>query len=83
MKLRGGVRQTQSTKNFNQVDNMILRLQPDSLGCPEMTNFCMHSGVDFQKAVDNLQSSLQLSTSSLQKQGVYKHKLHLCLSTAF
>ena len=83
MKLRGGVRQTQSTKNFNQVDNMILRLQPDSFGCPEMTNFCMHSGVDFQKAVDNLQSSLQLSTSSLQKQGVYKHKLHLCLSTAF
>ena len=83
MKLRGGVRQTQSTKNFNQVDNMIPRLQPDSLGCPEMTNFCMHSGVDFQKAVDNLQSSLQLSTSSLQKQGVYKHKLHLCLSTAF
>lgn len=83
MKLGGGVRQTRLTKNFNQVDNMILRLQPDSLGFSEMTNFCMHSGVDFQKVVNNLQSGLQLSASSLQKQGVYKHNPHLCLSTAF
>ena len=49
----GRGRQTRFIQNSNQVDNVILSVQPDGPGFPKRPSLCMHSGVAlfFQKIV--------------------------------